>query len=251
MIRGALGSRYGIGALGRGVIREGASWLPTSIPGMKLWIDFSDANTLFTDEGITKVSTDAQEIYQANDKSGNGNNLLRRAPGKSATYKANFKNGLSVGLFDGVDDSMSATFTLSQPTHYFIVFKLDNTSPSYKRVFDGKSAKNSFLLSGINGTTFAMEGSVLASGLLAQDTNYHIIRCLFNGDSSKFGNNAADYNTVYIGTGNAGGVTLGDYFGYGYAANVNICEFCVYDNYISSDNETLLLNYLNDKWTIY
>ena len=83
-------------------------FLPTDIAGCELWIDFSDASTLFTDAGSTPISSDGDLIYQANDKSGNGYNATQETEGARPLYKVGVKNGLSIAKFDGTDDRMAA-----------------------------------------------------------------------------------------------------------------------------------------------
>lgn len=69
---------------------------PTDIAGCKLWFDFSDANSLFTDAGLTKVANDGDLIYQVNDKSGNEYNARQITSNVRPLYKTGIKNGLSV-----------------------------------------------------------------------------------------------------------------------------------------------------------
>ena len=47
-----------------------STFVPTDISGLSIWFDFSDTDKLYTDAGSTKVSSDGDKIYQANDKSG-------------------------------------------------------------------------------------------------------------------------------------------------------------------------------------
>lgn len=245
-----MGFRYATGRLYKAA--GGVFFDPTSISGLKLWLDFSDASTLYTDAGSTLVSSDGDAIYQANDKSGNNNHIVQATSSKRPLYKTNIKNSLSIARFDGADDYMQVAFTLNQPTHYYIVVKDNFDYSSWGRIFGGKVAKNDFISSYATGY-YLMEGSKLVQNLLPLDTtNYHIFRCLFNSTASKFGNNGDSYGSdIDIGTTNAGGVTLAAYSNGGFLSACDIAEFIVYDAEVSSTNESSLLQYLNTKWSIY
>ena len=74
------GKRILTPVLGRSWQRAAAGgFVPTDIAGCKLWIDFSDATTLFTDAGSTPVANDGDlmhdipldEMIRINDPSGN------------------------------------------------------------------------------------------------------------------------------------------------------------------------------------
>ena len=75
---------------------------PLNISGLQGWYDFSDATTLYTDAGSTLVSSDGDLIYQANDKSGNGNNAVQATEANRPVYKVNIQNGLSIARLDAV-----------------------------------------------------------------------------------------------------------------------------------------------------
>lgn len=78
-------------------------WAPTDLASLTAWYDFSDADTLFTDAGSTKVTTDGDLIYQANDKSGNDYHMVQTTEDARPPYKVAQQNGLSTALFDGTN----------------------------------------------------------------------------------------------------------------------------------------------------
>jgi hypothetical protein len=101
-------------ALGRGWQRAAAGgFVPTDIAGCYLWLDFSDATTLFTDAGSTPVSSDGDAIYQANDKSGNNSHYSQSDSAKRPLYKTGILNSLSASLFDGSNDCLTRTQDLT------------------------------------------------------------------------------------------------------------------------------------------
>jgi len=109
-------------------LRPGSAFTPKSISGLALWLDGSDASTLYTTDAgpVTAVSapteisgcmgwwdaSDAASITQSdglvsqwNDKSGN-NRHAAASGGARPTLTAGGLNGRSVVTFDGTDDQM-------------------------------------------------------------------------------------------------------------------------------------------------
>ncbi len=89
--------------LRRGIISSGKlGWIappildPDDIFGsnLKQLFDTSDAATLFTDAGITPVTSDEDRIYQMNDKSGNNDHATQTTLGRRPYYKIAIINGL-------------------------------------------------------------------------------------------------------------------------------------------------------------
>jgi hypothetical protein len=71
---------------------------PPAITGLVAWWDFSDATKLYTDAGVTLVTTDGDLIYQANDKSGVGNHAVQTVLATRPSYKTARINSLSTAL---------------------------------------------------------------------------------------------------------------------------------------------------------
>jgi hypothetical protein len=81
---------------------------PTDIPGLNLWLDFSNAATLFQDSGLSiPVTTNGQPIGGIVDQSGSSNNMLLTS-GTRPTYTTNAQNGHSVGAFNGTTDFLES-----------------------------------------------------------------------------------------------------------------------------------------------
>ena len=93
----------------RDVAPRGArDYEPNEITGLQLWLDFSDATTLYQDAGkTTLVSADNQGIGCAADKSGNGIDATQATADEEPLYKTGIQNSLSAGLWDGADDSLN------------------------------------------------------------------------------------------------------------------------------------------------
>lgn len=235
-------------------------WTPASISGLKLWIDFSDADTLFKDAGSTKVSSDGDAIYQANDKSGNSNNMIRGKSDDLPKYKTNVKNSLSASLFDGYQDYFSVSYNLACTAETIIaVFLYSPTCPAFGRVFTQVTSGGSetsgthyIPIYKSNANEFA---SYIGGVRSAHNTNadtWYIYQSIHTGTSltnylnetagSAYSHNLnATWAQQLIGS----NPNPGNYFG-GY-----IGEVLCYNSALSGNDLTNIRTYLNSKWNIY
>jgi len=80
---------------------------PTNLTGLQLWLDASDANTLYdATTGGSLVAADGL-VARWEDKSGNGRHLTQGTSGSRPTRKTAIQNSLAVLRFDGSNDFMS------------------------------------------------------------------------------------------------------------------------------------------------
>jgi hypothetical protein len=94
--------------------RTVASFRPTLIANLYLWLDASDLSTI-TDAGAGAVS-------QWNDKSGAGNNATQGTAANRPTTGTRSQNGKNVIDFDAVNDEMgSAATAANSPVTCFVV----------------------------------------------------------------------------------------------------------------------------------
>lgn len=111
-----MGGGFGMGQLGR--IGSGAAFDPSSLFAAAEsggWWDPSDLSTLFqTNDTSTPVTAAGQSVGRVSDKSGNGFHLTQATAGNRPTYQVD-SNGKPYLLFDGVDDFLTAAFTLAFP----------------------------------------------------------------------------------------------------------------------------------------
>jgi hypothetical protein len=107
---------------------------PQSISGLNMWLDASDANTLFTNSsGTSPVSENGDSIAAWKDKSPNGYLFSQVSTAKRPIYTKNGLNGLSVMSYDGEQYLRSATSipfytTNSSGGSFFVVFKTTSTA---------------------------------------------------------------------------------------------------------------------------
>ena len=200
-----------------------------------LWVD--------SEENVTKDASNKVSVW--GDKSGNGNDLLQATGSAQPLYST---NGI---LFDGVNDFMkAAAFTLVQPEMVYIVFK-QVTWTLNDRIYDGDGYLAMVISQALSTPALNMHaGSSLNNTNLPVNT-FGILRALYNGANSKLIINDTTPITGNVGTNNAGGFTIakkGDSnskFG-----NIEVKEIIIRKVADSATNETLIYQYLSDKYGI-
>lgn len=229
---------------------------PTDITGCNLWLDFSDADTLYVDAGTTKVSADAQAIYQVNDKSGVGNHVIQATQDFRPTYKTNIKNGLSVGRWHMNRCGFYKTLDtpLSQPNTIFAVTKVDTAEGSYCYIIDGLSDARHAILSRTAmtpngyychaGTVNGMYGGTFPKG------SFFVVSWVVNGASSILYENGSQAVTGNPGSNSLGAFNVGCRTGLVESMVGDYCELIVYNAALSDTERQTVENYLIDKWAI-
>jgi hypothetical protein len=239
-----------------------APWTPASISGLKLWIDFSDADTLFTDAGSTKVTADGDAIYQANDKSGNGHHAVQATVDKRPSHKVNVLNSLSVALFDGIDFMKCAGLQLSTTvTGIFairnitlsafamIVSNRTSDTPIQYQIYLKNGYPGTFLRDNLGhnlaaemGAPYQYDNTNVLVGCVRDTTSAYIYA---NGVLRKSGSNiditGVTATDTYIGAVYNGASTFAGY----------MYELIAYDRVLADVERELVETYLNDKWNIY
>ena len=135
-------------------------FIPTSISGLRLWLDGSDLTT-FTLSGTT--------VTQWADKSGLGNNTT--ATGGTSTYTSNAINGLSAVLLNNswLTGPFSSAYTGNQ-VQAFAVASLTTGSGSYGRILSlGRPGINDFNSAD---TTFMLCRNTAQNVMIGRNTSY-------------------------------------------------------------------------------
>jgi hypothetical protein len=126
---------------------------PTSITGCQLWLDASDASTLYdATTGGSLVAADGG-VARWEDKSGNARHATESTEANRPVRKTSQKNGLDTILFDGSNDRLSISgsnsslkFLHSTQNTVFIVVRCGTSAnPNYRGViFDSTNDGSSF-----------------------------------------------------------------------------------------------------------
>jgi len=248
--------------------RAVGGFLPTDLAGLKLWLDFSDSATLFTDAGSTPVVNDDDLIYQANDKSGEENHVIQATEANRPLYKTGVQNGLSAGLFDGLNDSMfcdrlytAADFSIfivakgAAQQNKGILAQHPNLSKVGRTVFilsSNVSPYSKMYMFFNNGSSYAVPSTTVAFDntaklLYSYSDGSGTSHVRVNGGSAEGTLNEQNwtpYDTVFqVGCYGTAISRTGFYTGH-------IAEIVCY-SHLSDANRVSVETYLNNKWAIY
>jgi hypothetical protein len=116
-------------------LKRGGTWPvafvnPSSIAGLQLWLDASDATTLFNaTSGGSLVAADGG-VARWEDKSGNARHATQSTSANRPARKTAVQGGLDVLRFDGTDDFLQGSSTpgSGNARTVFVVSKSANTS---------------------------------------------------------------------------------------------------------------------------
>jgi hypothetical protein len=243
--------------------RAGNGFVPTDIAGLKLWLDFSDITTLYTDSAkTTPVTADDDVIGAAEDKSGNGKDATQAVTAKKYIYKTGIQNGLSIGRSNAVDDEMEfpATIIGTGARTVFIVMKNDNAANAVG-IIDLNGQAN-----GGNGGNYDMTAEIavrVIAGATTYDTalaqNVFSLISISNGAGETVGATVCHLNSALLGVSSAGTRAINTAADGGKLGNTPIggvfdgdyCEALVYDTQLSVANRQAVETYFNDKWNLW
>lgn len=218
-----------------------------------LWLDASDASTLYQSNGGAAAAADGDPVGYWMDKSGNGRHLTQTSGINKPLLKLAIKNGKNGVLFNGT----SSFFNMANYTHgsSMTCFRVFQRTASGQRNF-------TFTNSSYEDTPFAWEpnnkpyigyGTV---GFIATSANtnsgYFIARSSYTSTSDL----ACWLNNVAV-SGSISGTPSSALPWYRYC-NVaglyspgNVLEEIVFPSALSADNIINMNTYLNTKWGIY
>jgi len=226
-----------------------ATFDPLSISGMIGWYDFSDADNIFTNTGMTtKVTADGDSIAAAKDKSGAGHHYTQGTALQQPTWKTNIQNGLAVGRGNGTSSQLKKDpwTGLASPVTFIAVASRTTTSGVGNLWGALPVARFD------NAGRLSMScGSLIQSATSTYTSNTkYILSFVFNGASS-----AAYLNGTSKITGDAGTttVTFTAIFS-AYDANYlsgDTGEIYIYNSALSDANRQACETWLNHKWAVY
>jgi hypothetical protein len=210
---------------------------PSQIPGLGLWIDAADSNTV----GLTGGSN----VISVRDKSSNGY-LFSNAVG--FTYNVTKFNGTYPSFFTatqtaGFNLGINTSAAFTQPLTVFVVGVVSGGG----YIFDGTNTTNRIAIFG-GGTLFA---GTQVNGTANLSANY-VLTALFNTGNSSFG---AVYGSNYLtgvavgGNTLATGVLLGSRFNLNTEVYVgHFCELIFYRGILTTTQRQQVEGYLAWKW---
>lgn len=218
---------------------SGGGFDPRSIANLAAWYNASDTASLTMETGVRQWS----------DISGNGRHLDQTTLNNQPAVANSAINSRPAIDFDGSNDSLSATFTLSQPVRIFCVGNFRATG-TQTQLFDG-NATNSMRLyvSGVN--QLALFAGATLSATVASITGWFVYECVFNGASSSLIIDGTTLASGNAGSNVAGGLRLA-VLGTGNSnfTNCQIAEVVLYSRAITAGEASSVRSYLGGKYAI-
>lgn len=176
-----------------------------------LWLDPSDLTTLFqerTGASATTPSVVDGVVGTILDKSGNARHLV--APSDAARPLLKNSGALYWLEFDGVDDRMTASFSLSQPINRVGAYQFITVDNNYRMLVGSATGVGNSLFS-LNTTSLRMfaglEAEFATNPVAGTD---FVVTELYNGAASQGALDNGSYTTVNPGADATDGITLGD-----------------------------------------
>lgn len=203
------------------------------------------------DASISSSVTIATGVSQWDDLSGNNRHLLQASGTKQPTYSG---SGITSKLiFDGSNDTMQASWGLTQPTTIYLVAKQVTWPGGTRYLFDGAVANNMIIYQNTSSPRIALyAGAVLGDNAGATIGQMVVITAVFNStssslsvnDNTKVSGNAGAAAGAGITVGSIGGPSLGNF------CNMEVQEIYVYSAAHSAATQTSIITFLRSKWSI-
>lgn len=224
-----------------------ALWTPANT-STSLWLDPSDTSKLFDATSGGSLPSVGSAVLRIEDKSGGAVHFTEAT---NAPTRQSGPDSQSVLRFDGINDWLSATLSLSQPYTVFLAFKLNGSPTSEADVF----SSNSPLVvlrpnwSGSGNRLQYAGGSSLTGAALTSGSEY-VWGTVFNGSSSYNSLNGTVSSTAAAGSGALGTLRLGRQGNGSAYLNCDIYEVVVKSGAVSTDDREKLEGYMAHKWNL-
>ena len=212
-------------------------FIPTDFPGLEVWYDASTTN------GVTRSGSNVTAWL---DQSGNSRDLLQGTTLSQSTYIPSLLNGLGGIRFDGSNDFLSRSFSLSQPLTYFMVVKYVTVVANSACFFGYTNVGNRPRLYNLGGSYYAYAGAGITGGTV--DTNPHYMQVEFNGTSGVVREDGSTVASGDIGTNATDGLTVARNPAGSQYGNIEAYELFIYNNILSANDSATANGYLKKKW---
>lgn len=212
---------------------------PSSVSGLKLWLDADDATT------ITEV---AGRCSQWDDKALNNGDVLQGTAVNQPFTGSRTKNGKNVMDFQKGEFMRSGNFTTSipQPRTLYLVSKFDSLQTT-DFFLDGITFTERMRIGTAGSSSFRFRADTELSS--TADTIDHLFKVELNTTSSNVYIDGSLVVSGNIGSDGLTGITVAEDFN-GSTGELDgyIAEVLIYDSIITGTDDTNIQNYLNTKW---
>jgi hypothetical protein len=213
---------------------------PKSIANLAGWWDFNDTTTVTVATGISAVT----------DKSGNSRTLTQTTTNNRPAWTANVLNGKYAAVFDGQNDTLSASFTLAQPVTVFCVGRFTNPTGG-NQLFDAFAAGNRMRLFASSATQINLFAGSQLTGPNTTLNAHAVWETVFNGASSLIGRNGSELASGNAGTAQPDGIYL-SMFGNGFSNPTasEIAHVLIYARSLSASERASVRKWLGSLYAI-
>lgn len=226
-----------------------AAFSPLSLAPL-LWLDGSDASTLFDATAGGSLVAANGAIARWEDKSGNGRHATNATAGMRPLRKVAVRNGRDAVLFDNSDDGLLTAYSLARPHTFFLVSsqitgggstRLLTSSDQNRVVSPNRTAGNSVY----NGTTnYAAAWAGANEWVITtfSQTSAPLARLFKNGTALTLVSPAVtnDWGLVQLGSGGT----------FPEPGDGHVAELLVFPSELSVPNQQAVESYLASKWGI-
>lgn len=237
--------------------------------GLQLWLDASDASTLFdATSGGSLVVADGG-VARWEDKSGNGRHFTQATAANRPQRKVADINGRDCLRFDGTNDILTRTqeaWAHTVPLNFFVVFRAAAFTPAYYAIWDfyglaatefagntgliKSNGKSAVYLTDVYGGQPNYDGT--GSITYSTNTTHLFFVSIDNNAISSRGDKSTDgsHTGSWTNRTNLGSdpLKLGASSLFNRYTDIKICEFLVYNAALATQERSLVENYLTTKW---
>lgn len=238
---------------------------PDVITGLQLWLDASDASTLYDATTGGSLVASGGGVARWEDKSGNDNHATQSSSSDRPNRTTAQINSLDVLTFDGTSNFLqgSSTPTAGNSRTVCLVGKSDTTAGGEAvqlGIYNGASLRGFLLRQRYIGSDHYVGGDVLSSNLIIAGTQPSITStfcaCIVQASTSSF---SYFHNSTSLAvTGSLENFNANPGYLIGKARSSSdvgfwpgkLCEVLVYDSALSDTDREAVENYLLAKWGI-
>lgn len=235
---------------------------PLSIAGLQLWLDASDASTLFTDSAGTIAATaDGDPVGHWKDKSGNNINVIQSDGLKKPALKSSIKNGKNIVRWSSTYGLHLIGSSFPALTTQTAVAVLSWYYAPYSTVLLHSNAGtmnyapcgNDNFENSLSARPRVADNIVSVNTFSWTNNTWGVWKTRHTGSQIKTEKNALTEKTyTHTLSSNVGGLRIGTTRTDQYEQlQGDVAEVIFYNNSISDSDLSALNNYLNVKWGVY
>lgn len=211
---------------------------PLKFNDLQLWLDGNDANSITESSGL---------VSQWDDKSGNANHATQAVGSEQPIFTANVQKGKSVVRFDGVDDGMITSLSITAPYTIYAIFSYRSPFVAFRRAVNGS---NNWLVGPYDQyiSHFAVTNWVARDIVAATENQFFSASAINNSAASTFYVDGVDVTQDSTQIGSPSTIGLGAEGAIAEPLEGDLAEVIIYDRVLSDLERQEVDNYINMKW---